>query len=182
VNVNSARTARTESEQRQKAHRTVNSDCPVRHGTVRCPNLSELQWSNLNGWVTWLAHRTVSGGAPDCPVRPSTDSLPNNHFGGWGYKYPQPPHFKVSKFSAIAFNTRALDFTPRHQNKRSNPLQVPNSFQRLSGLRERHLCSFEFLSLGSLFFFPILVLNTFVIKARDTKLWWSLWGLSDPID
>jgi hypothetical protein len=21
-----------------------------------------------------------------------------------------------------------------------------------------------------------------VIKARDTKLWWSLWGLSDPID
>jgi hypothetical protein len=29
---------------------------------------------------------------------------------------------------------------------------------------------------------PFLVLNTFVIKARDTKLWWSLWGLSDPID
>jgi hypothetical protein len=43
-------------------------------------------------------HRTVSGGAPDCPVRPSTDSLPNGHFGGWGYKYPQPPHFKASKF------------------------------------------------------------------------------------
>jgi hypothetical protein len=21
-------------------------------------------------------------------VRPSTDSLPNGHFGGWGYKYP----------------------------------------------------------------------------------------------
>jgi hypothetical protein len=38
------------------------------------------------------------------------------------------------------------------------------------------------LSLGSLFFFPILVLNTFVIKARDTKLRWSLWGLSDPFD
>jgi hypothetical protein len=30
------------------------------------------------------------------------------------------------------------------------------------------------LSLGSLFFFPILVLKTLVIKARDTKLWWSL--------
>jgi hypothetical protein len=76
---------------RQKTHRTVNSDCPVRHRTVRCPNLSELQRSNPNGWVTWLAHQTVSGGAPDCPVRPSTDSLPNGHFGGWGYKYPQPP-------------------------------------------------------------------------------------------
>jgi hypothetical protein len=38
------------------------------------------------------------------------------------------------------------------------------------------------LSLGSLFFFLILVLNTFVIRARDTKLWWSLWGLNDLID
>jgi hypothetical protein len=46
----------------------------------------------------WLAHRTVSGGAPDCPVRPSTAAFTNDHFGGWGYKYPQPPHFKASKF------------------------------------------------------------------------------------
>jgi hypothetical protein len=73
---------------RQKAHRTVNSDCLVHHRTVRWPHISELQRSNANGWVTWLAHRTVSDGAPDCPVCPSTDSLPNDHFGGWGYKYP----------------------------------------------------------------------------------------------
>jgi hypothetical protein len=45
ANVNSARTVRAESEQRQKAHRTVNSACPVRHRTVRCPKLSELQRS-----------------------------------------------------------------------------------------------------------------------------------------
>jgi hypothetical protein len=32
---------------------------------------------NSNSWVTWLAHRAVFGGAPNCPVRPSTDSLPN---------------------------------------------------------------------------------------------------------
>jgi hypothetical protein len=76
------------SEQRQKAHRTVNSDCPVHHWTVRWPRLSELQRSNPNGWVTWLAHQTVSGGTPDSPVHPSTDNLPNDHFGGWGYKYP----------------------------------------------------------------------------------------------
>src|SRR6187455_394402 len=44
---------------RQKAHRTVNSDCPVHHRTVRWSHLSELQRSNPNGWVTWLAHRTV---------------------------------------------------------------------------------------------------------------------------
>jgi hypothetical protein len=41
-------------------------------------------------------------------------------------------------------------------------------------VRERYLCSFEFLSLGSLFFFLFLVLKQLVINARDTKLWWSL--------
>jgi hypothetical protein len=79
---------------RQKAHRTVNSDCPVHHRTVRWPSCQKLQRSNPNSWVTGLAHRTVSGGVPECPVRPSTDSLPNGHFGGWGYKYPQPPHIQ----------------------------------------------------------------------------------------
>jgi hypothetical protein len=38
----------------------------------RRAHTSELQRSNPNGRVTWLAHRTLSGGAPDCPVRPST--------------------------------------------------------------------------------------------------------------
>jgi hypothetical protein len=37
---------------------------------------------NPNGWVTWLAHWTASGGAPDCPVRPSTAATPNGCFGG----------------------------------------------------------------------------------------------------
>jgi hypothetical protein len=44
--------------------------------TVRWPRLSELQWSNPNGWVTWLVHGTVSGGTPDCPGRPSTAAQP----------------------------------------------------------------------------------------------------------
>jgi hypothetical protein len=61
-----------ESEQRQKAHRIVYSDCPVQHRTVQWPRRQKLQRSNPNGRVTWLAHRTVSGGAPDCPVRHST--------------------------------------------------------------------------------------------------------------
>jgi hypothetical protein len=52
---------------------------------------------NPNGWVTWLAHRIVFGGAPDCPVRPSIDNLPNGCIGAWGYKYPQPPPLQASK-------------------------------------------------------------------------------------
>jgi hypothetical protein len=156
---------------RQKAHRTVNSTCPVQHRTVRCPSLTELQRSNPNGWVTWLAHRTVSDGALDCPVRPSTDSLPNDLFGGWGYKYPPTTTLQGIQVFSHFIQYKSSILHSKTQNKRSNPLQIPNSFQRLSGLweRERHLCSFEFLSLGSLFFFPILVLNTIVIKARDTN-------------
>jgi hypothetical protein len=35
---------------------------------------------------------------------------------------PNHHHFKASKFLAIAFNTRALDFTPRHnQEIKSSP-------------------------------------------------------------
>jgi transposase InsO family protein len=52
-------------------------------------------FSNPNGWVTWrrtgqcpVAHRTVSGGAPYCPVRPSTTAFPNDHLVVEGYKYP----------------------------------------------------------------------------------------------
>jgi hypothetical protein len=86
--VNSVHCTRRSQSRRQKAHRTVNSDCPVHHRTVRWPHLSELQRSEPNGLVMWLAHRTVSGGAPDCPVRHTTAASTNGHFGGWGYKYP----------------------------------------------------------------------------------------------
>jgi hypothetical protein len=40
-NVNSARTVRAESEQHQKAHRTVNSACPV-HQEVRAPTVETV--------------------------------------------------------------------------------------------------------------------------------------------
>jgi hypothetical protein len=93
-----------ESEQRQKAHRTVYRRYLVHHRTARRPHLSELQRSNPNGRVMWLAHRTVSGGAPDCPMAhrtvrwrtglsgaPCDRQPPNGHFWWWGYKYPNHP-------------------------------------------------------------------------------------------
>jgi hypothetical protein len=80
--------ARRSQDRRQKAHQAVNSDCPVHHRTVRWPSCQKLQRSEPNGRVTWLAH-------VDCPVHHATEALTNGHFGGWGYKYPQPPtiHF-----------------------------------------------------------------------------------------
>jgi hypothetical protein len=86
--------ARRSQSRRQKAHQTVYRACPVHHRTVRWPHKSEIQRSEPNDLVTWLAHRTVSGGAPDCPVRHTTEAFTNGHIGGWGYKYPQPPHIQ----------------------------------------------------------------------------------------
>jgi hypothetical protein len=122
------------SEQAQMAHRTVNSDCPVQHRTVRWPHLSKLQRSNPNGWVTWLAHRTVSGGASECPVRQSTAEFPNDHFGGWGYKYPPTNTLQGIQVFSQHIQYKSSRLHSKTQKQRSNLLQVPNTFQRLSGL------------------------------------------------
>jgi hypothetical protein len=69
------------SEQLPEAHRTVHSTCPVRHDTIRCHKKTKLQRSNPNGWVTWLAHRTVW-----CAHR--QQSVPTVELVVKGYKYP----------------------------------------------------------------------------------------------
>jgi hypothetical protein len=115
-----------ESEQRQTAHRTVYRTCPVHHRTAQRPHLSELQQSNPNSLLMWLAHRTVSGGAPDCPVRHATDSLPTTTFGGWGYKYPSHPTSIASKFSTFQHITRAIAFNSRHNQRDQILSQVRN--------------------------------------------------------
>jgi hypothetical protein len=130
VKVNSARLRAQKSEQRQKAHRTVNSDCPVHHRTVRWPTCQKLQRSEPNSRVTWLAHRTVSGGAPDCPVRHATEALTNGHFGGWGYKYPQPPTIHCIQVFSHQTSYKSYRLHSKTQPKRSNPLPSPESLQR----------------------------------------------------
>jgi hypothetical protein len=47
------------TEHAQLGHRTVYRTCPVHHRTAQRPHLSELQRSNPNGLLTWLAHRTI---------------------------------------------------------------------------------------------------------------------------
>jgi hypothetical protein len=71
-------------------------------------------------------------GAPVCPVRHTTEAFTNGHFGGWGYKYTQPPHFKESKFSAIKPHTRALHFIPRHKQRDQILSQVRNYSKQIS--------------------------------------------------
>jgi hypothetical protein len=113
-------------------------------------------------------------GAPDCPMRHTTEALTNGSFGGWGYKYPQPPHFNASKFSAFKPHTSALDFIPRHKQEiKSSPKSgiTPNKIVT----RERDFCVLLSSCAWIAFLLPLfLCFNSLVIKTRDTKLWWSL--------
>jgi hypothetical protein len=93
-----------ESEHAQLAHRTVYRTCPVHHRTAQRPHLSELQWSNPNGQVTWLAHRTVSSAPCDISLH-QTASLVVGAINS-----PTTPHSMASKFSNFLHHTRALAF------------------------------------------------------------------------
>jgi hypothetical protein len=113
-NALNARQRAQRSEHAQRAHRTVYRTCPVHHRIARRAHKLELQRSNPNGWLTWLAHRTVSGGAPDCPVRHATAAFQRPHFDGWGYKYPNHLTFNGIQVSAFLHLTRAIAFNTRH--------------------------------------------------------------------
>jgi hypothetical protein len=127
ANVNSARTVHAESEQCQKAHQTVNNACPVwtgLSGAPRCHSSNGRNHQNPNGWVTWLAHRTVSGAPIDRQPPPTVglvvgDINTQNHH-----------HSKHPSFSDISFNTRASAINTRHNSIK--PLQVPNPLHRNS--------------------------------------------------
>jgi hypothetical protein len=103
------------SKDAQLAHRTVYRTCLVHHRTAQRPHKTELQRSNPNGLLTWLAHRTVSGGAPDCPVRHATVAFQQPYFGGWGYKYPNHPTFNDIHVFPLLHLTRASIQYKTHQ-------------------------------------------------------------------
>jgi hypothetical protein len=90
-------------------------DCSV----TRC---QKLQRAEPNDLVTWLAHRTVSGGAPDCPVRHTTEALTNGHFGGWGYKYPLTTTLQCIQVFSHQTSYKSSRLHSKTQTKRSNPL------------------------------------------------------------
>jgi hypothetical protein len=123
--IHSARLRAQKSEQAQKAHRTVNSDCLVHHWTVQWPTCQKLQRSNPNGWVTWLVHQTVR-----CAIRQKPSPTAILVVGA--INTPQPPLFNASKFSVIKPHTRALDFIQRHKQRDQIISQVRNQSKQIS--------------------------------------------------
>jgi hypothetical protein len=127
-NAFNARLRAQRTEDAQLAHRTVYRTCPVHHRTVQRPHKSELQRSNPNGLLMWLAHRTVSGGAPDCPVRHATAAFQRPFLVVEAINTPTTPHSMASKFST--FNIlQELYHSILDTPKRSNPLPSPESLQ-----------------------------------------------------
>jgi hypothetical protein len=100
-NTFNARLRAQRSEHAQEAHRTVYRNCPVYHRTAQRPHQSELQRSEPNSRLTWLVHRTVSGGGPDCPVRHATAALQLPHLVVGAINTPTTPHSIASKFSTF---------------------------------------------------------------------------------
>jgi hypothetical protein len=111
------------------AHRTAYRACLVHHRTARRAHKSELQRSEPNGRLTWLAHRTVSGGAPDCPVRHATAHFQRPFLVVGAINTPTTPHSIASKFSTFQLLTRALAFNSRHTKEIKSS---PNSTQSFS--------------------------------------------------
>jgi hypothetical protein len=112
---------------------------------------------NPNSWVTWRAPdgaQCMSGGTPDCLVRPSPAASPTATQMVGGYKYPSNHHnFKHPRFLKITFNTRALAFTTRHNSKDQSLSKSQIHLKHLVTCEREILCSFELLLLGLPFFF-----------------------------
>jgi hypothetical protein len=100
-----------------------------------------------------------SGGASDCLVRPSTAALPNGCFGGWGYKYPQPPLFKTSKHSLLLIQYKSNTQHSKTQIKASDQIKVHNSTLVFRICEKIDLCSFVALVAWLAFFFLSFLLS-----------------------
>jgi hypothetical protein len=109
-------------------------------------------------------------GAPDCPVRPSTAATPNGYVVVEGYKYPPTTTTLSIQVSSTSHSIQELvhsllDTIQKNQSLYKSQIHSKHLVTRESVL----FVFFALLFLGSLSSFPILVLRTLVIKARDTK-------------
>jgi hypothetical protein len=109
----------------------VAPDCPV---PLEDKGSNGRQRPNPNGWVTWLAHPTVSGGAPDCPVAHRTVQCahrqqPPQRLNWWlrAINTPQPPPLQPSKHSSLSIQYKRKVQHSKTQIKATDPIKVPNS-------------------------------------------------------
>jgi hypothetical protein len=115
--------------------RTGQWTVPVRCGTglsgaTRSQRSNGRLHQNPNGWEMWLVHRKVFGGAPDCPVRPSTiDSSHHQRLFWWlrAINTPHPPPLQPSKHSQQCIQYKSNTLHSKDTIQVLDPLKVPNS-------------------------------------------------------
>jgi hypothetical protein len=150
--VNSARLSAQSQSRHQMAHRTVNRSYPVHHRTVRWPTCQKLKRSNPNGWVTWLAHRTVR-----CAIRQQPS--PTTILVVGAINTPQPPLFKASKHSLLLIQYKSNTQHSKTQIKASDQIKVHNSTLVFRTCEKIGLCSFVVLVAWLAFFFLSFLLS-----------------------
>jgi hypothetical protein len=118
-----------ESEQRQMAHRTLNSTCPVQHRTVPVPQKTEAptvriqRLGDVAGAPDSVWWRTRLSGAPCDSNLHQTTSLMVGAINTLNH-----PPFIASKFSDFLHLTRAIAFNTRHTKEiKSSPKSIDHS-------------------------------------------------------
>jgi hypothetical protein len=74
------------SEQKSEGHQTVRCNTGLSGATIG-QSLQRSTGSKPQRQDDVAAHRTLSGGASDCPVRPSPADFTNDYILVGGYKY-----------------------------------------------------------------------------------------------
>jgi hypothetical protein len=154
-------------------------DCPVPQED-KASNGQLLQYPN--GWVMW--RHTGQCPVADRTVRCAHRQQPSLTACWWLRAINTPNHHnsKHPSILNIEFNTRAIEFTPRH-NQSNRSTQSPQiNFSALGLVRWSlmFLCYYCLLGLA-FFFFSILTLKCFVSKARDTNCVVVLAGSKWPV-
>jgi hypothetical protein len=114
------------SRKSQSSRRRRSGQCtvPVRCGTglsgaTRSQRSNSRNRPNPNGWVTWLAHRTVR-----CAHR-----QPPHRLNWWlgAINTPQPPPLQPSKHSSHSIQYKSKTQHSKTQIKASDSIEVPNT-------------------------------------------------------
>jgi hypothetical protein len=105
-------------------------------GVTRSQRSNGRNRQNPNGWVTWLAHRTVSG----API----DRQPSQRLNWWlgAINTPQPPPLQLSKHSQQCIQYKSKTQHSKTQIKASDPIKVHNSTLVFRTCEKIDLCSF----------------------------------------
>jgi hypothetical protein len=108
--------------QSRARRRTGQSIGPVRCTTGLSGDPEDRSSNGRTLTVGWRGWRTGQ-----CPVRHATAASTNGSFGGWGYKYPQPPTIHGIRVFSLHTSYKSYSIQYNTQPKRSNPLPSPKT-------------------------------------------------------